>query len=91
MEGLTVDPSDENGAVCCALHGVAVDPSCLAGGDVRGEAEAGGVALGHAVVCCVWLVYRVRGALPALWWTVHPPSQYGQGCWSRRERQPPPG
>jgi len=49
LEGLTVDACDHVGAVCCALQGVAVDPSCLAGGDVRGKAEAGGEALSHGL------------------------------------------
>ena len=55
-EGLTPDPSNKGGAVCCACVGVAADPSCLAGGDVRGEAVAGGVALSHAVLCVLWLL-----------------------------------
>ena len=48
---LCKDASDHGGAVCLTLQGVAADPSCLAGADVRGEAEAGGVALSHAVLC----------------------------------------
>jgi len=50
MEGLSEHPSNEGGAVCCALQGVAADPPLLAGGDVRGKAEGGGVALGHGSV-----------------------------------------
>jgi len=50
MEGLSEHPSDEGGAVCCALQGVAADPPLLTGGDVGGKAEAGGVALGHGSV-----------------------------------------
>jgi len=61
LEGLTVDACDHGGAVCLTLQGVAVDPPCLTGGKVRGEAEAGGEALGHAVLCCVWLVYHGGG------------------------------
>ena len=70
LEGLTVDACDHVGAVCCALHGVAVDPSCLAGADVRGEAEAGGVALSHGVVCCLGLVYRQGGQQRPPWCAV---------------------
>ena len=50
MEGLSKDPSNEGGAVCIALQGVAADPPLLASADVRGKAEAGGVALGHESV-----------------------------------------
>ena len=39
------------------LHGVAADPPLLAGADVRGKAEAGGVALGHRIgVGCFGIV-----------------------------------
>jgi len=65
MEGLSEHPSDEGGAVYCALQGVAADPSCLAGADVRGEAEAGGVALGHRIgVGCFGIVARIRQRMP---------------------------
>ena len=50
MEGLSEYPSNEGGAVYLTLHGVAADPPLLTGGDVGGEAEAGGVALGHGSV-----------------------------------------
>jgi len=65
MEGLSKHPSNEGGTVYLTLHGVAVDPSCLAGGDVRGEAEAGGEALGHRIgVGCFGIVARIRQRMP---------------------------
>lgn len=49
MEVFSVDPCDHGGEVPLPCGGVAADPYLLAGGEVRGEAEAGGVALGHGV------------------------------------------
>ena len=49
MEGLSEHPSNEGGTVYLTLQGVAADPPLLTGADVRGKAEAGGVALGHRV------------------------------------------
>ena len=55
MEGLSEHPSNESGAVTITLQGGicrgdAADPPLLASADVGGEAEAGGVALGHESV-----------------------------------------
>jgi len=50
MEGLSEHPSNEGGTVYLTLQGVAADPPLLASADVRGKAEAGGVALGHGSV-----------------------------------------
>jgi len=65
MEGLSEHPSDKGGTVYLTLHGVAADPPLLASADVRGKAEAGGVALGHRIgVGCFGIVARIRQRMP---------------------------
>ena len=60
---LSEHPSDEGSRVTLAREGVAADPHLMAGGEVRGEAEAGRVALGHGLSVCV-LVSVAWGATP---------------------------
>ena len=46
-EVLSERSCDHGSGVTLTSEGVAADPHLLAGRDVRGEAEAGGVTLGH--------------------------------------------
>ena len=60
-EGLSEHPTDEGSRVTLARERVAADPHLLTGAEVRGEAEAGRVALGHESVSFeLRSVYRQR-------------------------------
>lgn len=76
---------------CCQLVGVVDVSRPVATPLVKGAEGLGldsEVSGEHVLSVLLLLVYRVRGGLPAQWWTVRLPSHYGQGWRSRRERQP---